>query len=217
MTHQSSTRIAVFVPDATLRHAIVEQLESVWTVSEHETFSSAMAAGADALIVEGAGVLGEKKEGMPRFVFTIGGDDANLPDDCVTEHFPKPLRLGHLLARISLHFKSRQQNLDEKIFFGGCEFLPHQKQLIAPDGKVAHLTEKESSVLAYLAQATSPVPRDELLDAVWGYDGNIDTHTLETHIYRLRSLPEMQSVADWRNLILVKQGSYQINPDWTRG
>ena len=85
------------------------------------------------------------------------------------------------------HFGTLPQLRKEALIFGAWRFEPQNRQITRQDnGEVIRLTEKETAVLDYLAQSDVPVAREELLAAVWGHDGRIDTHTLETHIYQLR-------------------------------
>ena len=98
----------------------------------------------------------------------------------------KPLRLRDLLKEIAGRL---QQNADEPRPIGaGCELLVQQKMVKHPaSGKAADITEKEAGLLACLQEAgRKGLDRDALLKAVWGMESGINTHTLETHIYRLR-------------------------------
>src|SRR5690606_33393064 len=81
---------------------------------------------------------------------------------------------------------------EEAVFqVGPYEFRPAQKILQA-DGRKVRLTEKETNILKYLYRAgPAPVAREELLHEVWGYNAGVTTHTLETHVYRLRQKIEL--------------------------
>jgi len=68
------------------------------------------------------------------------------------------------------------------------------------------LTEKESALLAFLAQSKTPVAKKEILANIWGYDEQIDTHTLETHIYQLRRKMDKEG----ENWIINEAGTYQL-------
>ena len=74
--------------------------------------------------------------------------------------------------------------------FGSLRLDPATRELAASGGAASRrvrLTEKEAAILAYLVHAEGrTVPREELLAEVWGYDAGVATHTLETHVYRLR-------------------------------
>lgn len=203
-------KIALLIPNNILCSAIAEQLRPQYQVAECKDFEAAVSENPDAVIAEAECLNGVALGDVAFLLFVIGGAAA----DNIIESFSKPLRLGHIVTRLQLHLSMQQQSKDAAVDIGSCKFFPRQKQIVKPDGGIVRLTDKEAALLAYLAQAVEPVPREELLAAVWGYDGRIDTHTLETHIYRLRSSPEMQSVPGWREFVLVKQGSYQLNPAW---
>ncbi|MBL4803715.1 MAG: winged helix-turn-helix domain-containing protein [Alphaproteobacteria bacterium] len=75
---------------------------------------------------------------------------------------------------------------DAEISIGGWLLDTAYNTLLSPDGEVVKLTEKETAILRYLNGQQDDVTKDELLQAVWEYAEDVETHTLETHIYRLR-------------------------------
>ncbi len=110
--------------------------------------------------------------GLP--VLTLGREGAE---------FPPPLRLGSLLARAARFF-SRRRVQDFSI--GPYRFVARAAQLERPDGDPVRLTEKECDILLRLYESRAVVDRQDMLDDIWGYADGVETHTLETHIYRLR-------------------------------
>lgn len=99
--------------------------------------------------------------------------------------FPFPLRLGALLDRIAQHLA---RSALQKVTIGPWTLLPAENRLLPHDGRKAddiRLTEKECAILLILRGGRT-IRRQEMLDAIWGYAGGVETHTLETHIYRLR-------------------------------
>ena len=113
---------------------------------------------------------------------TIMGLDAGAND-----YVTKPFKFPVLLARIRAQLRQHEQS-EEAIFqLGPYTFKPSAKLLITEDDKKIRLTEKETNILKFLYRAAAGVvPRDTLLHEVWGYNAGVTTHTLETHIYRLR-------------------------------
>jgi len=94
-------------------------------------------------------------------------------------------RLGAVMRQIRQMLNDPVLYLDD-IALGDCSFQPQDKTLQTPDGSVS-LTDKEVEILAYLIRRRGvAVSRDDLLRDVWRYQAGVDTHTLETHIYRLR-------------------------------
>lgn len=101
------------------------------------------------------------------------------------QSFKTPQRLGAVMRQIRQILNDPVLYLDD-IAIGDCSFLPQEKTLQTPDGSVS-LTDKEVEILAYLIRRRGgTVSRDDLLRDVWRYQTGVDTHTLETHIYRLR-------------------------------
>jgi len=83
--------------------------------------------------------------------------------------------------------RQHEQSEDAVFQLGPYTFKPSMKMLVTEDDKKVRLTEKETNILKFLYRSTDGVvPRDVLLHEVWGYNAGVTTHTLETHIYRLR-------------------------------
>ena len=94
--------------------------------------------------------------------------------------------------------------------FGPYRLEPQNRRLsIAGTETVIRLTEKETALLEYLGHRKAPVPREELLAAIWGYDGRIDTHTLETHIYQLRR--KLDAEGKGADLLRNENGAYCLD------
>ena len=134
----------------------------------------------------------------------ISGLDSGA-DDYVT----KPFRFAVLLARVRAHLRTREASDDATIAIGDYVFHPRSKQLVAPKGTKLRLTEKETAILRYLYRAApSVVRRDVLLREVWGYNAGVTTHTLETHIYRLRQ--KIEPDAERASLLVTEDGGYRL-------
>jgi DNA-binding response OmpR family regulator len=135
---------------------------------------------------------------------TVQGLDAGA-DDYVT----KPFRFAVLLARIRAQLRSHEQSEHAVFRIGPYEFRPAQKLLIDEKQRKIRLTEKEANILKYLYRAgEKPVSREELLTQVWGYNAGVTTHTLETHIYRLRQ--KIEPEAGGARLLLTDTGGYRL-------
>jgi DNA-binding response OmpR family regulator len=137
---------------------------------------------------------------------TILGLDAGAND-----YVTKPFRFAVLLARIRAQLRSHETSEDAVFRIGPYEFRPAAKALIDTDEKKIRLTEKETSILKYLYRAgEKPVSREELLAEVWGYNAGVTTHTLETHVYRLRQKIEPDPAN--ARLLLTEAGGYRLAP-----
>lgn len=132
-------------------------------------------------------------------------------DAGANDYVTKPFRFGVLLARIRAQLRSHEASEDAHYRIGPYEFRPSGKLLIDDKGKKTRLTDKETSILKYLYRAgEKPVSREELLAEVWGYNAGVTTHTLETHVYRLRQKIEPEPGA--ARLLLTEQGGYRLAP-----
>ncbi len=131
----------------------------------------------------------------------------------VTEFFALPIRLGYLLSRLSFYGKALAQPSSATFKLGPFLFSPRKRTLEDTEEKqIVKLTDKEAALLDYLRLAAAPVSREELLEALWGYGAQIDTHTLETHIYRLRR--KMLVGGKRPDAFLSETGGYRLRPDW---
>ena len=138
---------------------------------------------------------------------TILGLDAGAND-----YISKPFRLGVLLARLRAQLRQHEQSEDAVFTIGPYTFRPSAKVLETPDGKTKiRLTEKETAILKYLYRTGGkPVGRDVLLGEVWGYNAGVTTHTLETHVYRLRQKIE-EDPSDAK-ILVTEAGGYRLVP-----
>jgi DNA-binding response OmpR family regulator len=90
-------------------------------------------------------------------------------------------------------------------------FKPALKILVEENGNKVRLTEKETSILKFLYRASEKmVTRETLLTEVWGYNTGVTTHTLETHIYRLRQKIEKDPAR--AELLITETGGYKLVP-----
>jgi DNA-binding response OmpR family regulator len=135
---------------------------------------------------------------------TIQGLEAGAND-----YVSKPFKLPVLLARIRAQLRQHEQSEDAVFAVGPYTFKPAAKMLLDERDRKIRLTEKETNILKYLYRASDAVvARDELLHEVWGYNAGVTTHTLETHIYRLRQKiePDPSSAA----ILVTEPGGYRL-------
>jgi len=106
------------------------------------------------------------------------------PDD----YIEKPIYIEDLVVSINNHSDNLKESLNKSFVIGDFDFRPSLKNLLNKETrKIIKLTDKESDILKYLIEFRGKkVTKRELLQAVWGYNSKIKTHTLETHVYRLR-------------------------------
>ncbi|MBI1340585.1 response regulator [bacterium] len=157
-----------------------------------------------------------RKHGVAAPIVMLTGQntdpDAILGLDAgANDYVGKPFKFSVLLARVRAHLRTFEQSEDATFKLGPYEFRPAAKILVDEKDKKVRLTEKETNILKYLYRAGGkPVARDELLSEVWGYNANVTTHTLETHIYRLRQ--KIEPDPSNARLLLTESGGYRLQP-----
>jgi len=225
--------ILIVDDDATLRETLVEQLEvdgefsaaQAATISEAESMVTARDARFDALILDVGLPDGDgrdlcaslRKAGlrMPIIMLTGSDDEADVVrglDAGANDYIAKPFKLNVLLARLRAQLRIFENSEDAVFTIGPYTFRPSAKLLQEPvKNRRIRLTEKEAAILKFLYRAGErPVARQVLLNEVWGYNANVTTHTLETHIYRLRQ--KIEPDPGNARLLVTEGGGYRLDP-----
>ncbi|HOZ26443.1 MAG TPA: response regulator transcription factor [Hyphomonadaceae bacterium] len=142
-----------------------------------------------------------RKRGLltPVLIVSDAASDADTIlglDSGANDYIVKPVKFPSLLARVRAHLRTSEANSNAAIRIGLCEFQPADRVIVGADRSHIQLTEKETQVLRYLFRARGrPVSKQELLVEVWGYSSKVNSHTVETHVYRLRQKIERLSLA----------------------
>ncbi len=138
---------------------------------------------------------------------TILGLDAGAND-----YVTKPFKFGVLMARLRAHIRQHERSDDAVFSIGPYTFQPANKLLIdEANRKKIRLTDKETAILKYLFRAgDKAVGRDKLLGEVWGYNAAVTTHTLETHVYRLRQ--KIEHDPSHAKILVTEPGGYRLIP-----
>lgn len=221
-------RILIVDDDPLLRLSLAEQLNL------HEEFVAAEAANVaaalgmvdkepidliimDVSLPDGDGrdaVKNLRGGGFNKPIILLTGHDSEQDivsgfDSGANDYVSKPFRFAVLLARIRSHLRQYDSSEDATFKIGDYIFCPYAKLLVDPQGAKMKLTEKETAILQYLNRARGGVvSRENLLRDVWGYNANVTTHTLETHIYRLRQKIESDPAA--AKILLTDSGGYRL-------
>jgi DNA-binding response OmpR family regulator len=157
-----------------------------------------------------------RKGGFKSPVIMLTGHDTDADtilglEAGANDYVTKPFRFAVLLARIRAQLRQFEQSEDATFNVGPYVFKPAQKLLTEADGKKIRLTEKEAAIIRYLFRAgQKAVTRDELLEEVWGYNSGVTTHTLETHVYRLRQ--KIEKDPSNAEILVTENGGYKIIP-----
>jgi DNA-binding response OmpR family regulator len=224
--------ILIVEDDAALRATLAEQirLEGDFTADEAESASEAEAklgsadARYDAILLDiglpdgdGRDLCAKlRRDGLRMPVIMLTGHDAEQDvvrglDAGANDYIAKPFRAGELLARVRAQLRVFDNSEDAVFTIGPYMFRPSAKLLLEPArSRKIRLTGKEASILKYLYRAHGkPVPRQVLLNEVWGYSSAVSTHTLETHIYRLRQ--KIEPDPSHPRLLLTEDGGYRLD------
>ncbi|WP_332065183.1 response regulator transcription factor [Bartonella sp. CB189] len=155
-----------------------------------------------------------RTQGFRAPIIMITKDDTNCDTNLnietgVNDYVKKPFRFSTLLKRIRSQLHQYKQKEDAVFNIGPYSFRPEQKLLIDKHNNKIRLTEKETAILKYLCKSDKIVNRETLLEQIWGYNGNVVTHTLETHIYRLRQ--KIEKDPSNAQILITDQNGYRLN------
>ena len=156
-----------------------------------------------------------RKQGVKCPILMLTGHDTDSDtilglDAGANDYITKPFKFPVLLARLRAQLRQHEQSEDAIFSLGPYTFKPSIKILVTADGKKIRLTEKETNILKFLYRATEHVvPRDILLLEVWGYNAGVTTHTLETHIYRLRQ--KIEPDPGKASILITENGGYRLS------
>lgn len=163
---------------------------------------------------EGCKIL--RRGGFKSPIIMLTGQDSDADtilglESGANDYVTKPFRFAVLLARVRAQLRQHEQSEDAVFAIGPYSFRPAAKLLLDETGSKIRLTEKETSILKYLYRSGQKVvTRDILLHEVWGYNAGVTTHTLETHIYRLRQ--KIEKDPSNAELLLTETGGYKLVP-----
>lgn len=223
-------KILVVEDDPELREALVEQLalqdefEPMPVGTGAEAVESARNGAVDLVImdvglpdIDGRDAVRQiRANGFKAPILMLTGHDTDSDtilglEAGANDYVAKPFRFAVLLARLKAQMRSHEASEDAVFAIGPYSFRPGAKLLVTDRGAKIRLTEKETAILRYLYRAgKTPVPRETLLQEVWGYNSGVTTHTLETHIYRLRQKIEPDPSAP--TLLATQAGGYKLVP-----
>ncbi len=226
----TSRHILLVEDDEALRDALIEQLSlyEEFDVSTESCAAKGIAAArakrVDLMIMdvglpdmdgrEAVKLL--RKTGFKAPIIMLTGHDSDSDtilglEAGANDYVTKPFRFAVLLARVRAQLRTHEQSEDAVFTIGPYTFRPAQKIMTESNGGKVRLTEKETAIIKYLYRADQKIiGRDELLEQVWGYNSGVTTHTLETHIYRLRQ--KIEKDPSNARLLVTEGGGYKLVP-----
>ena len=200
----SAKPILLVDADAVPRHSLAEQLARDGAYAVIEAGSAAEARAAEKYLFAIIDAAVEGSESLARELRTKGMPVLLLAEEEKDGALVKPFRLGALLARLSAQLGPHGE--DHAVKIGPYLFKPGAKLLTG--ARKIRLTEKETNILQFLHAAGGTVPRETLLHEVWGYSPAVTTHTLETHIYRLRR--KIEENPGRATILVTEDGGYRL-------
>jgi len=225
----SAKRVLLVDDDAMLRASLAEQLaaEGSYAVVEAGDCASARRAAGEGLFEfmildvglpdgDGRSLCRELRANAvtcPILLLTAADSDGDAIEGLesgANDYVTKPFRFAVLMARVHAHLRSHGRSEEAMYRIGPYTFRPSAKLLVDGNAKKIRLTEKETNILKYLYRCGETVARETLLHEVWGYNPAVTTHTLETHIYRLRQKIE-QNPGEAR-ILVTESGGYRLMP-----
>ena len=226
----NTRKILIVDDDPELRDALTEQLslleefEAVAAEDGSRGVQAAKAGQIDLVIMdvglpdidgrEAARIV--RRNGFKAPIIMLTGHDTDSDtilgfESGANDYVTKPFRFAVLLARVRTLLRQYETSEDAVFTIGPYTFRPSSKLLLNLDGTKVRLTEKETSIFRYLYRAGQrPVSRETLLQEVWAYNSGVTTHTLETHIYRLRQKIENDATAP--TILVTEAGGYKLMP-----
>lgn len=222
-------RILLVDDDGDLREALAEQLMMIedFDVYEADTGGTGVERAKEEmhdLIVLDVGLPDMdgrevcrmmRKSGVKCPILMLTGNDSDADtilglDAGANDYVTKPFKFPVLLARIRAQLRQHEQSEDAVFAIGPYSFRPGGKVLVTEDERKIRLTEKETNILKFLYRAGGrTVERDTLLREVWGYNAGVTTHTLETHIYRLRQ--KIEPDPGQARILVTETGGYRLS------
>ena len=225
----ATTKTILLVDDDNdLREALAEQLEvhAEFTILQAENATTGIKMATDERVdlilldVDMPDMDGReacklmRKNGIhvPVIMLTGQSTDADTIlglESGANDYVTKPFKFSVLLARVRTHMRNFEQSEDAVFQIGPYEFRPSMKLLTDENERKIRLTEKETNILKFLYRSGGkPVARDELLKEVWGYNAAVTTHTLETHVYRLRQ--KIEPDPSNARILMTDSGGYRL-------
>jgi len=224
----TADRILVVGGDPVLRDLLVEQLALAADLEPVAIGRGGIARDAvndegcelvltDSLLPDMDGrdfVAAIREDGFrgPVIMLTSSAEESETggePEAGASECLAKPFRFAVLLARIRAQLRAHEASEEAAVPIGPYTFRAGAKTLTSEANGLLRLTEKEAAILRFLHRAGETiVSRDTLLQEVWGYNASVSTHTLETHIYRLRQKIEIDPT-DAR-ILVTEPGGYRL-------
>ena len=155
--------------------------------------------------VENEKSLNKKVENLNNYLIISNKKNLNIGNQFVLDN--TPINIFKLVEKINIEFLKIQFNSQSEVKVNNYIINLNSREMLANNIKLK-LTEKEINTITYLSKSEKPVSIDELQEKVWSYQSDIETHTVETHIYRLRK--KILNTFNDKDFIISEKNGYQI-------
>ena len=159
----------------------------------------------NVIFVDNQSSLNEKIKNLNNFLIVSDKKHTGLNDQFILEN--KPINIFKFIEKLNIEFLKHQFNNQSKVKVGSYVIDLNSREIVLNDGKLK-LTEKEINTIIYLSKSNNSVSVEELQEKVWSYQSDIETHTVETHVYRLRK--KLLSTFNDNSFIVSKKNGYHI-------
>ena len=149
--------------------------------------------------------LNNKVKNLSNYLIISNKKYLDIDNQFVLENIP--IKISKLVEKINIEFLKLQFNSQSHIKLNNYTIDLNSREMIIDSTKLK-LTEKEINTIIYLSKSIKPVSIDELQEKVWSYQSDIETHTVETHIYRLRK--KILNIFNDNEFIISKKNGYKI-------
>ena len=157
------------------------------------------------IVADSENSLTDKIKNLNNYLIISNKKFTNIDNQFVLDKIP--INIFKLVEKINIEFLKLQFNSQSEVKINNYTIDINSREMLIKNTKLK-LTEKEINTITYLSKSRGPVSVDELQENVWSYQSDIETHTVETHIYRLRK--KILKTFDDNEFIVNKKNGYQI-------
>ena len=155
--------------------------------------------------VDNENSLNDKIKNFNHYLITSNKRYSDIDTKIVLDNLP--ISIFKLIEKINIEFLKQQFNNQSELQINKYTIDLNSRELLLKSSKLK-LTEKEINTIIYISKSNKPVSIDELQEKVWSYQSDIETHTVETHIYRLRK--KILKTFNDNEFIISKKDGYHI-------
>ena len=185
----------------TIQNLIIYKFSSLYHVLEELSLN----LNYEIIHVDSENLLNEKIKILNNYLVITNKKYPNINNNFILDNLP--LNIFKLIEKINIEFLKIKFNSQSKVQVNNYDIDLNSREMQLNNIKLK-LTEKEINTITYISKQNKPVSIDELQEKVWSYQSDMETHTVETHIYRLRK--KIFNSFNDNGFIVSKKNGYQI-------